>query len=111
MCPAIPDDALGRFVTLGDTAEILNITVDDALELVRSGELPAIRIGTVASTSGSASMWRVENSVLEAYIEAKYEETRRMGLWHQAEYANIAELSGGAILRAVPPSQSDGALG
>lgn len=99
MSPATPDDALGRFVTLGDTAEILSITVDEALELVRSGELPAIRVGAVASTTGGASMWRVEHSVLEAYIEAKYEETRRMGLWHQAEFANIPELSGGVILR------------
>jgi hypothetical protein len=42
--------------------------------------------------------------VLEAYIEAKYEETRRMGLWNQAEFANIPELSGGTIVRSGQPS-------
>lgn len=106
MSAAAPDDALGRFLTLGDTAEILTVSVDDVLALVRSGELPAIRVGRTADTSGGASMWRVERVVLEAYIEAKYEETRRMGLWNQAEYANIPELSGGTIVRSGQPSPS-----
>ncbi|SDS30405.1 helix-turn-helix domain-containing protein [Microterricola viridarii] len=106
MPAAAPDDALGRFVTLGDTAEILKISVDEALALVRSGELPAIRVGRAADTSGGASRWRVERTVLEAYIEGKYEETRRMGLWNQAEFANIPELSGGTIVRGpgTPPA-------
>ncbi|AMB57876.1 helix-turn-helix domain-containing protein [Microterricola viridarii] len=106
MPPASPDDALGRFVTLGDTAEILKISVDEALALVRSGELAAIRVGRAADSSGGASMWRVERAVLEAYIEAKYEETRRMGLWNQAAFANIPELSGGTIVRG-PRSPDD----
>ncbi|MDH6236003.1 helix-turn-helix domain-containing protein [Cryobacterium sp. CG_9.6] len=86
------DAALGRFLTLADTAEILAITPAEALELVRSNELPAIRIGT-------SHLWRVERLVLESYIEAKYEEARRLSLWEQSDFGNIPELSGGRILR------------
>lgn len=76
---------LGRFLTLAETADELSISVRQAYALVRSGELPAIQIG-------GAGHWRVELSVLEAYIAGKYEENRRRGLWNQAAYADIAEL-------------------
>ena len=77
--------SLGRFLTLADTAEVLNISLNQAYVLVRSGELPAIKIG-------GKGQWRVERSVLESFIEAKYEEARRLSLWNQSDYANIAEL-------------------
>ena len=80
--------ALGRFLTLADTAEVLNVSLNQAYVLVRSGELPAIKIG-------GKGQWRVERSVLESYIEAKYEETRRLSLWNQSDYGNIPELSAG----------------
>lgn len=75
-------DELGRFLTLADTADELSISVRQAYALVRSGELPAIKVG-------ASGQWRVERTVLESYIAAKYEETRRMGLWSQSEYANV----------------------
>jgi excisionase family DNA binding protein len=77
---------LGRFLTLADTAEVLNVSLNQAYVLVRSGELPAIKIG-------GKGQWRVERSVLESFIEAKYEEARRLSLWNQSDYANIPELS------------------
>ncbi|MCW4384980.1 helix-turn-helix domain-containing protein [Salinibacterium sp. SYSU T00001] len=80
------DTRLGRFLTIADVAEILNISATQAYGLVRSGELPAIKVG-------AAGHWRVERTVLESYIEAKYEETRRHGLWTQSEFADIPELS------------------
>lgn len=81
-----PDDSgLARFLTLADTAEILAISVSQAYALVRSGELPAIKIG-------GNGHWRVERTVLEGYIAGKYEENRRRALWNQAEYADIPEL-------------------
>ena len=80
--------ALGRFLTLADTAEVLNISVSQAYALVRSGELPAIKVG-------ASGHWRVERSVLESYIDAKYEEARRLSLWNQSDYANLPELSVG----------------
>ncbi|MFC5929168.1 DNA-binding protein [Cryobacterium melibiosiphilum] len=86
--------AVGRFLTLGDVSEILSISPVEALDLVRSNELPAIRIG-------SPGTWRVERIVLESYIEAKYEEARRLAMWEQSDFSNIVELSGGRILRPV----------
>jgi excisionase family DNA binding protein len=87
MAPLPPPDssALGRFLTLADTAEVLNISAGQAYALVRSGELPAIKIG-------ARGHWRVERDVLEGYIAGKYEESRRRNLWNQAEFADIPEL-------------------
>ena len=97
---------VGRFLTLADTAEILSLTAAEVLELVRTGELPAIRLGTQSTPArgagtigGGAGVWRVERVVLESFIEAKYEEARRMSLWQQSDFGNIPELSGGTIIR------------
>ena len=76
---------LARFLTLAETAEELSISVSQAYALVRSGELPAIKIG-------GNGHWRVETAVLEAYIAGKYEENRRRNLWNQAQYADVPEL-------------------
>jgi excisionase family DNA binding protein len=84
-----PSPGLGRFLTLADTAELLNISATQAYALVRSGELPAIKIG-------AHGQWRVEREVLESYIDALYEETRRISLWNQSDYANLPELSNGS---------------
>ncbi|MEJ3403491.1 helix-turn-helix domain-containing protein [Rathayibacter sp. YIM 133350] len=96
MAPVPGDDALARFLTLADVAEILKIPVDEAEALVRSGELPGIRV---------AGAWRVERVVFESYIEAQYEEARRIALWEGSDFGNIPELSGGRILRPPQPPE------
>ena len=58
-----------RFLQLADVAEVLNISAAQAYALVRSGELPAIKIG-------GRGQWRVESAALEQYIERMYHETR-----------------------------------
>lgn len=82
-------DASARFLSLADTAEILSVEASDVTALVTSGQLPAIRVG---------GRWRVERTVLEAYIDAMYEESRRRALWAQSDFANLPELSGGTII-------------
>jgi excisionase family DNA binding protein len=82
-----PAGTITRFLTLADTAEVLNVSVSQAYALVRSGELPAIKVG-------GRGYWRIERSVLESYIQAKYEEARRLSLWNQSDYGSIAELLG-----------------
>jgi excisionase family DNA binding protein len=77
-------DGLARFLTIADIADVLNIGVGQAYALVRSGELPAIKVG-------AGGQWRIERSSLESYIDAKYEETRRSILWHQGEFANVTD--------------------
>jgi excisionase family DNA binding protein len=76
---------LARFLTLADVATELAISVHQAYALVRSGELPAIKIG---------GHWRVETAALEGFIADKYEESRRHARWEQAQYADVAELFG-----------------
>ena len=88
MDDATSSDQLGRFLTLGDTAELLNISANQAYALVRSGELPAIKVG-------ASGQWRIERSVLESYIAAMYEQTRRINLWNQSDYSNLIEISFG----------------
>ena len=58
-----------RFLQLTDVAEILNISSSQTYALVRSGELPAIKIG-------GRGQWRVERDVLETYIARLYDQTR-----------------------------------
>jgi hypothetical protein len=99
LAPPSDSSGLGRFLTLADTAEVLNISAAQAYALVRSGELPAIKIGDSghgrgqgSSAQSSHGQWRIERDVLEGYIAGKYEENRRRNLWNQAEFADIPEL-------------------
>ncbi|MFD6666054.1 helix-turn-helix domain-containing protein [Micromonospora chalcea] len=57
-----------RFLLLSDVAAELNVSDSQVYHMVRSGELPAIKIG-------GRGQWRVERSRLEEYIERKYAET------------------------------------
>jgi excisionase family DNA binding protein len=58
-----------RFLQLADVAEVLNISAAQAYALVRSGELPAIKVG-------GRGQWRVEQTELEDYIQRMYSQTR-----------------------------------
>jgi excisionase family DNA binding protein len=58
-----------RFLQLAEVSEILNISSAQAYALVRSGELPAIKVG-------GRGQWRVEATELEGYIQRMYAETK-----------------------------------
>jgi excisionase family DNA binding protein len=64
-----------RFLLLSDVAEVLNISAAQAYALVRSGELPAIKVG-------GRGQWRVESAQLETYIKAAYDRTREFVSTH-----------------------------
>lgn len=76
--------AAERFLQLTDVAEILNISSSQTYALVRSGELPAIKIG-------GRGQWRVERSVLEEYIQRCYDQTRAFVAAHPARDEEPAE--------------------
>src|SRR6476661_5300860 len=59
----------GRFLTLEDVADVLNISTSQAYALVRNRELDAIKIG-------GRGQWRVERDRLEDYIARMYQQTR-----------------------------------
>jgi len=71
-------------MTIADVAAHLNISVNQAYLLVRGGELSAIKVG---------SSWRIEPRMLQAYIDARYEEGRRRDLWNQIDYSDLAEFT------------------
>jgi excisionase family DNA binding protein len=58
-----------RFLRLSDVAEVLNISASQTYALVRSGDLPSIKIG-------GRGQWRVERDELENYIQRMYAETK-----------------------------------
>lgn len=60
-----------RFIPLTEVSEILDISSAQAYALVRSGDLPAIKVG-------GRGQWRVETSELESYIQRMYAETRQL---------------------------------
>ena len=64
-----------RFLQLTEVSEILNISAAQAYALVRSGELPAIKVG-------GRGQWRVETTELENYIQRMYSETRQFVAEH-----------------------------
>ena len=57
-----------RFLTMQDVADELATSLSQVYHMVRSGELPAIKVG-------GRGQWRIERSKLEEYIERKYAET------------------------------------
>ncbi|MGI8614997.1 MAG: helix-turn-helix transcriptional regulator [Nocardioidaceae bacterium] len=58
-----------RFLSLTDVSETLSISAAQAYALVRSGDLPAIKVG-------GRGQWRIEAEQLEAYIQRQYSSTR-----------------------------------
>ncbi len=73
-----------RFLQLSDVAEILNISAAQVYALVRSGELPAIKIG-------GRGQWRVETTELESYIARMYEQTREFVSTHRFGRGDLDE--------------------
>ena len=73
-----------RFLQLSDVAEILNISAAQTYALVRSGELPAIKIG-------GRGQWRVEGTELENYIQRCYSQTRSCVASHPLGVRDDAE--------------------
>jgi excisionase family DNA binding protein len=88
-----------RFLLLSDVAEVLNISAAQTYALVRSGELPAIKVG-------GRGQWRVESQLLEKYIQDAYARTREFVSAHPfgADGADGADGANGA-------DGSDGASG
>ncbi|WP_152351510.1 helix-turn-helix domain-containing protein [Brachybacterium subflavum] len=64
-------DGLPRFVSLEHVQSELSISYQQALALVRSGELRAIKVG-------GRGQWRVSLGALEDYIADRYAETAAM---------------------------------
>lgn len=73
--PDRPPRVEPRFLTLEDVAGYLSVSVPQVYALVRSGELPAIKIG-------GRGVWRVDIEQLEAYVGRLHRETREWAKKH-----------------------------
>lgn len=73
-----------RFIPLTEVSEVLGISSAQAYALVRSGDLPAIKVG-------GRGQWRVETTELDKYIERMYSQTREFVRTHQGDDGGPAE--------------------
>ncbi len=64
-----------RYLKLEDVATYLSVSVPQVYALVRSGELPAIKIG-------GRGVWRVDKNELEGYLERLKEQTAEWAKSH-----------------------------
>jgi excisionase family DNA binding protein len=74
MTPKGSEDAAGpqlqpRFITLEDVAAYLSVSVPQVYAMVRSGDLPAVKIG-------GRGVWRVDKEQLDQYLEQLMEDTK-----------------------------------
>lgn len=65
-----------RLLTLEDVATYLNVRVAQVYALVRSGDLPAVKIG-------GRGVWRVDRAQLDAYIDRLHEDTEARSRGHR----------------------------
>lgn len=70
-----------RYLKLEDVASYLSVSVPQVYSLVRSGDLPAIKIG-------GRGVWRVDRHKLDSYLEQLEEET---AAWARAHPLNPRE--------------------
>lgn len=64
-----------RFFTLEDVAAYLSVSVPQVYALVRSGDLPAMKVG-------GRGVWRVDRERLEEYIERAHQQTETWAKQH-----------------------------
>jgi len=76
-----PDDVQPRFWTLDAVAKYLSVSQPQVYALVRSGELPAIKLG-------GRGVWRVDSHKLDEYLDRLAEET---AVWAKAHPLNPKE--------------------
>ena len=73
--PKSSSEMTPRYLTLDDVAIYLSTSVPQVYALVRSGELPAIKLG-------GRGVWRVDRAKLDSYLENLEEETAKWAKAH-----------------------------
>lgn len=61
---------MGKFLTIADVAEYLNVSAGQVRTLIKTGQLLAIQVG-------GRGQWRIDVDELEKYIQAGYAQTRQ----------------------------------
>jgi excisionase family DNA binding protein len=79
-----------RYIKLDDVAAYLSVSVPQVYALVRSGELPAIKIG-------GRGVWRVDRRKLDEYLERLEAETAAWAKAHPLNPRERAEPDAGEL--------------
>ena len=74
-----------RYLKLEDVAAYLSVSVPQVYALVRSGELPAIKLG-------GRGVWRVDKHQLDAYLEKLAAETAEWAKAHPLQKGKDDEI-------------------
>ena len=90
----MPENPTSRTRTLApaEAAELLGVSVEEVMDLVRAAQLRGARVG-------SPARWRIQAESLQEYLDERVEEARRMALWRQSNEASFPELWGTGVIR------------
>ncbi len=87
---ATPSDS--RLLAPAQVAELLGISVDDVVDLVRTARIRGVRVG-------SSAQLRVFARSVNDYLDDLAEEERLAALWRESNEASFPELWGTGVVR------------
>ena len=87
----MPPPFEAHFVSVATAAEILAVSVSHVYALVRSAELPALRVGRKGP-------WRISTSALEQFIAQQYDNEVVAAQWRESQWVGIVDIADGRRL-------------
>jgi len=87
----MPSPVDAYFVSVATAADILAVSVSHVYALVRSAELPALRVGRNGP-------WRISTSALEIFIAQQYNNEAAAAQWRESQWAGIIDIADGRRL-------------
>ena len=79
------------FVSVATAAEILAVSISHTYALIRSGELPALRVGR-------GGPWRISTAALEVFVAQRYASESVAAQWREAQWTGIVDIADGRRL-------------
>jgi len=79
------------FVSVATAAEIRAVSVSHTYALIRSGELPALRVGR-------GGPWRISTGALAAFVSQRFEAECLSAQWREAQWAGVIDIADGRRL-------------
>ena len=87
----MPSPLDSPFVSVATAAEMLAVSVSHIYALIRSGELPALRVGR-------RGPWRISTGALAAFVSDSYEIEFTAAQWREAQWAGVIDIADGRRL-------------
>jgi excisionase family DNA binding protein len=87
----MPSPLDSPFVSVATAAEILAVSVSHIYALIRSGEIPALRVGR-------RGPWRISSGALAAFVSDRYETEFTAAKWREAQWTGVIDIADGRRL-------------